>query len=51
MMRSILRAFRTAVATFLALAVASLPACGTMGGGGMHYFLEPGVTASAAVSM
>ena len=50
-MRSMLRALRTAVATFLALTAASLPACGTMSGGGMHYFLDPGVTASAAASM
>ena len=49
-MRSILRAFRTAVATLLALTIASLPACGTMGGGGMHYFIEPAATASAAAS-
>ena len=49
-MRSILRTFRMTVATLLALATASLPACGTMGGGGMHYFLEPATAASTDAS-
>lgn len=35
------RRFRVVVATALALAVGSIPACGTMGGGGMKYFSEP----------
>jgi hypothetical protein len=35
------------VATLLAVGAGTLPACGTMGGGGMHYFLEPGTSASA----
>jgi hypothetical protein len=29
------------VAAVLAFAVGSLPACGTMGGGGMKYVVEP----------
>jgi len=36
------RSFRMVVAVALAFAVGSLPACGTMGGGGgMKYFVEP----------
>lgn len=35
------RRFRMVVAALLALAVGSLPACGTMGGGGMKYIAEP----------
>jgi hypothetical protein len=38
-----LRRFRIVVAAVLAFAVGSLPACGTMGGGGggMKYIVEP----------
>ncbi len=36
------RRFRMVVATALAFAVGSIPACGTMGGGGgMRYFSDP----------
>ena len=40
-MRRMWRRFRTVVAVLLALAVGSLPACGTMGGGGMKYLADP----------
>jgi hypothetical protein len=40
-MRRMWRRFRVVVATALAFAVGSVPACGTMGGGGMKYFSEP----------
>ncbi len=40
-MSRIWRRFRIVVATALVLAVGSLPACGTMGGGGMKYLSEP----------
>ncbi len=33
--------FKMVVAAILALAIGSLPACGTMGGGGMKYIAEP----------
>jgi hypothetical protein len=35
------RSFRMVVAVALAFAVGSLPACGTMSGGGMKYVVEP----------
>ena len=35
------RTFRILVATLLAFAVGSVPACGTMGGGGMKYLWDP----------
>ena len=35
------RRFRIVVAMVLTCAVGSLPACGTMGGGGMRYLVEP----------
>ena len=41
------RRFRMVVAMALAFAVGSLPACGTMGGGGMKYFVEPAFTTVA----
>jgi len=40
-MSRIWRRFRIVVAAVLAFAVGSLPACGTMGGGGMKYIVEP----------
>ena len=40
-MRRMLRRSRALVATILAFAVGSIPACGTMGGGGMKYLWEP----------
>ena len=49
-MSAIVRTFRMAVATLLTLAIGSLPACGTMGGGGMHYFVEPAGTALVAAA-
>jgi hypothetical protein len=39
-MRGVLRAFRWAVAMVLVGAASVVPACGTMGGGGMHYFID-----------
>lgn len=39
-MTSILRRLRVLVAVVIACAVGSLPACGTMGGGGMRYLFE-----------
>jgi hypothetical protein len=35
------RRSRIFVATVLAFAVGTVPACGTMGGGGMKYFSDP----------
>jgi hypothetical protein len=40
-MRSLLRALRWVVAMALASSVSIVPACGTMGGGGMHYLTDP----------
>ena len=40
-MTSILRGLMAVVALVLAGMVGSLPACGTMGGGGMKYLIEP----------
>ena len=40
-MTSILRGLRVLVAVVVASMVGSLPACGTMGGGGMKYLIEP----------
>ena len=48
-MRSTWRKFMMMVATLLALGVSTLPACGTMGGGGMHYFVDPGASSSATM--
>lgn len=42
--------FRMIVATVLACAVGSIPACGTMGGGGMKYLVEPPPEASQGVA-
>lgn len=39
-MTSLLRRLRVLIAVVLACVVGSLPACGTMGGGGMRYLLE-----------
>lgn len=39
-MTSMLRGLRVSVAVVLACVVGSLPACGTMGGGGMKYLFE-----------
>jgi hypothetical protein len=41
------RRFKMVIAAALAFAVGSLPACGTMGGGGMKYFVEPPFVAVA----
>lgn len=40
-MNPLLRMIRKVVATLLAFGIASVPACGTMGGGGMKYFADP----------
>ena len=40
-MSRVWRRARIVVATLLAFAVGSVPACGTMGGGGMKYLWEP----------
>ena len=40
-MTSNLRGLKAVVALMLAGMVGSLPACGTMGGGGMKYLIEP----------
>jgi len=45
-MRGILRAFRWIVAMTVAGAATIIPACGTMGGGGMHYFTDAPPAAS-----
>ena len=48
-MRSVLRAFRWVVTMVLAGAVSTVPACGTMGGGGgMHYLTDPAPTSATA---
>lgn len=49
-MNMIGRGFKMIVATVLACAVGSLPACGTMGGGGMKYLVEPPASASQGVA-
>lgn len=45
-MPGILRAFRWIVAMAVAGATTIVPACGTMGGGGMHYFTDAPLAAS-----
>jgi len=40
-MRQMWRRSRMVLATIIAFAVGSVPACGTMGGGGMKYLWEP----------
>jgi len=47
-MRSVLCAFRWIVAMALASAVSVVPACGTMGGGGMHYLTDPAPASATA---
>ena len=53
-MRSILRAFRWVVAMTLVGATSIVPACGTMGGGGMgggmHYLTDPPAASAAATA-
>jgi predicted small secreted protein len=39
-MSALLRKFATFVAVMLACAASTLPACGTMGGGGMKYLVD-----------
>ena len=39
-MRGVLRAIRWIAAMAIAGATTIVPACGTMGGGGMHYFTD-----------
>ena len=46
-MRGILRAFRWVVAVTVVGATSIVPACGTMGGGGMHYLTDPPAAADA----
>jgi hypothetical protein len=36
-----LRVMRRVLAILFACTAATLPACGSMGGGGMHYFADP----------
>ena len=40
-MRTMRRCFKMLVGLALAYAVGSLPSCGTMGGGGMKYLVDP----------
>jgi len=49
-MRGILRAFRWVVAMIFVGAASIVPACGTMGGGGMHYLTDPSPAAADANS-
>ena len=51
-MRSVLHAFRWVVTMVLAGAVSTVPACGTMGGGGggMHYLTDPAATSATATA-
>lgn len=42
-MQSLLRIARLALVALSMLTAGSLPACGSMGGGGMHYFVDPPV--------
>jgi hypothetical protein len=46
-MASIMRGLRILVAVAMASVAGGIPACGTMGGGGMKYFAEPTVVAQA----
>ena len=48
-MNALLRKLGMFVAVVLACAASTLPACGTMGGGGMRYLVD--VTPSAAQSI
>jgi len=53
-MRSILRAFRWFVAMTVVAATSVVPACGTMGGGGMgggmHYLTDPAPASAEAAT-
>ena len=49
-MTSILRGVRLFVALVLASAIGSLPACSTMGGGGMKYVTEPAFESAGVAS-
>ena len=40
-MTTLLRVLKMLVAIVLATGVATVPACGTMGGGGMKYLVDP----------
>jgi hypothetical protein len=40
-MNSMLRKLKILAAVVLAAMVGTVPACGSMGGGGMHYLIDP----------
>jgi hypothetical protein len=44
--RQIMRTLKTLVAVLLASVIGTVSSCGTMGGGGMRYLVEPPPTAS-----
>jgi predicted small secreted protein len=49
-MDATLRRLRALIAIALACAATTLPACGTMGGGGMKYLAEPSSAAGEVIS-
>jgi hypothetical protein len=49
-MDATLRSLRALIAIALACAATMLPACGTMGGGGMKYLAEPPSVAGEVIS-
>jgi len=49
-MGATLRRLRALIAIALACAATALPACGTMGGGGMKYLAEPPSAAGEMIS-